>query len=330
MPVRLLLPVVLAILIAGCSGVFQSDAGSSTEAVPWTHLTFNNDPDNFQFVIVGDRTGGARLGVFERAMDQINWLQPEFVVSVGDLIEGYTEDEAQLQCEWDHIDGMVKKLDMPFFYVVGNHDMGNNVMRDYWQSRYGERDYYHFVYKGVLFLALNTEDPPTPLPPEMQEGIALFKKMLKEDPEKAEQMIRESMKDGSRGQYELPTKISDDQVAYVERALQQHPDVRWTFVLMHKPAWVFTHPNWPRIEQLLAGRRHTVIAGHQHYYQYEQKNGIDYIQMGTTGGSFHRAGPGKMDHVLWVTVKDEGPEFANIRLRGLLDRTGDNGHEAAF
>ena len=216
---------------------------------------------------------------------------------------------------------------MPFFYVVGNHDMGNNVMRDVWRNRYGNRDYYHFVYKDVLFLAVNTEDPPTPLSPEIQEGIAYFKKLLKTDPAKAEAMIKQSMNDGSRGKYELPTKISDEQVAYFERALKENPDVRWTIVLMHKPAWVFTHPNWPRIEALLADRKHTVISGHQHYYQHEIRNGADYIQMGTTGGSFHKQGPGNMDHVAWVTMTDDGPVFANIRLNGLLDKQGKNPHD---
>ncbi len=36
--------------------------------------------DNFQFVIVGDRTGRPRPGVFSNAMHQINLMQPEFVV----------------------------------------------------------------------------------------------------------------------------------------------------------------------------------------------------------------------------------------------------------
>ncbi len=329
-PLRSIAACLLLCLLSACAPSYHSDASSSVTPAPWTHLSFNNHPGQFQFAIIGDRTGGARDGVFERAMTQLNWLQPEFVISVGDLIEGYTEDTAQLRREWDHIDNTVNKLDMPFFYVVGNHDMGNNVMRDYWRSRYGERDYYHFVYKGVLFLALNTEDPPIPLPKEMQDGIAYFKKLLKENPAKAEQLVKQSMKDGSRGQYELPTKISDEQVEYVAQVLKQHPEVRWTFVLMHKPAWVFKHENWPRIEELLADRQHTVIAGHQHYYQYEQVNGSDYIQMGTTGGSFHRAGPGKMDHVMWVTMTDDGPEIANIALRGLKDRRGETGHEAAF
>jgi len=50
---------------------------------PYSHLRINNDPDNFQFAIVTDRTGGHRPGVFEDAIRKLNLLQPEFVVSIG-------------------------------------------------------------------------------------------------------------------------------------------------------------------------------------------------------------------------------------------------------
>ncbi len=155
--------VVSCLLIAACGqNSYQSDVSRQASAKPWTNLEFKNDSADFQFAIVGDRTGGARLGVFDKAVDQINLLQPEFVISVGDFIEGYNEDKLELGAQWDHFDGMVKKLDMPFFYVIGNHDMGNSTMRQFWAERRGP-EYYHFIYKDVLFLALNTEDPPHPL-----------------------------------------------------------------------------------------------------------------------------------------------------------------------
>ena len=60
-------------------------------------------------------------------------MRPEFVVSVGDLIEGYTDDPAVLDREWDEFEGFVGRLQMPFFYVPGNHDMSNAVMAEEWQ-----------------------------------------------------------------------------------------------------------------------------------------------------------------------------------------------------
>src|SRR5438128_1581230 len=125
---------------------------------PWNHLKLNNDPGVFRFAIVTDRTGGARSGIFERAVDQINLLQPEFVVSIGDLIQGGSEEGAKIDKQWREFNSFIAKLQMPFFYVPGNHDLYNKVMEQRWHAQFG-RLYYHFVYKDVLFLLLNTEDP---------------------------------------------------------------------------------------------------------------------------------------------------------------------------
>src|SRR5262249_14438497 len=72
---------------------------------PWTTLELNNQPRNFQFAIVTDRTGGHRPGVFADAVRKLNLLQPEFVISVGDLIEGYSEDPGQWALEWAEFQG---------------------------------------------------------------------------------------------------------------------------------------------------------------------------------------------------------------------------------
>ena len=73
------------------------ESGVETVKKPWTDLDFYNDPDNFQFAIVTDRNGGNRPGIFTDAVSKINLLYPEFVLSVGDLINGYTRDTAQIR-----------------------------------------------------------------------------------------------------------------------------------------------------------------------------------------------------------------------------------------
>ncbi len=142
--------------LAGCqtTGFYSPVSG---EATPWTNLNFRNNPADFQFAVMADRTGGCRPGVFEKACDKLNLLQPEFVMCVGDLIEGGTTDRNVLKMQQDEFDGIVGKLEMPFFHVAGNHDIGNPVMAETWRDRYG-REYYYFIYKNVLFLCLCTED----------------------------------------------------------------------------------------------------------------------------------------------------------------------------
>ncbi len=270
---------------------------------PWTNLNWNNQKENFQFVVVTDRTGGARPGVFEQGVEKVNLLQPEFVMSVGDLIQGYTEDVQQLNREWDEFDSFVDGLDMPFFYVPGNHDITNKVMEDLWALRYG-RTYYHFVYQDVLFLCLNSEEPV----PEAGNAEGIY--------------------------HTSDFYISEAQRSYIRETLAEQENVRWTFVFWHKPVWLYQDSEnplhqelvpksgWPEIEELLKGRKHTVFAGHIHRYVHQKRNNSDYITLATTGGGSALRGPifGQFDHVLWVTMTDEGPVMANLLLQGILDK----------
>ncbi len=249
---------------------------------PVSRLTLNNDPADFQFAIVSDRTGGHRARVFSHAVEQLNLLQPEFVVSVGDLIEGYTEDQQRLTLEWREFQTYVSRLHMPFFYVAGNHDIANQAQDTLWGEKFGRR-YYEFVYRNVLFLMLSSEDPP-------------------------------GTEDGH---------ISADQSAFVKKALEANPQVRWTLVFLHKPMWAFgdvEKSGWLEVEKLLHGRPYTVFAGHVHRYQRFLRNGQRYYMLATTGGGSKLRGPeyGEFDHIMWVTMKKDGPVLANILLDGVL------------
>lgn len=102
---------------------FEADTLSAFK--PRTAQEFARPADHFQFAVIGDLTGGYRSGVFPLAVDKANAIVPDFVMSVGDLIEGYTYDTAQIQRWWNQFDKWVGALDMPFFYVPGNHDLSN-------------------------------------------------------------------------------------------------------------------------------------------------------------------------------------------------------------
>ena len=63
--------------------------GVTTEKKPWTHLNFGDRGGmDFSFGIISDRTGRATPGVFEGAIEKFNRMRPDFVISVGDFIEG--------------------------------------------------------------------------------------------------------------------------------------------------------------------------------------------------------------------------------------------------
>lgn len=271
--------VLLAIGIGGCGGVGGDlKIRESGGANPWTNLEFYNEGDNFQFAIMSDRNGGCREGVFANGVEKVNLLKPEFVMCVGDLINGGTEDEGELDRQWDEFDGIVSKLEMPFFYVVGNHDIGNAVMARKWRERLGA-SYYHFVYRDVLFLCLNTED-----------GVR--------------------------------RNISDGQVEYFRDAIQANKDVRWTLLFMHQPVWKGEGlENWEELESLLGDREYSVFAGHKHSYQMEVLKGQRYYILSTTGAAGGDDDPAdcQFDHIVWVTMSDEGPAMANLLLKGIMD-----------
>jgi hypothetical protein len=124
---------------------------------PWTKLRTTVSAEDFTFAVVGDRTGGMRPGVFEEAVQKLNILQPHFVMSVGDFVEGKTENIDTISQQWTEFEIIVNRLEMPFFFVPGNHDISNPVMQAEWDLRFG-CSYYYFLYRDVLFMVLNSED----------------------------------------------------------------------------------------------------------------------------------------------------------------------------
>jgi hypothetical protein len=314
-----------SVLIAGNSiaETFSYDQGALPGATPWTSAEFQNKPEEFQFVVIGDRTGGANQEhTFKLAIDQLNLLQPEFVINVGDMIEGYSDDKAELNAEWDELDGMLNQLKMPFFRTPGNHDIANDTAQQIWRDRHGATRY-HFVYKDTLFVVLDSEDPPRVAPEGIREKLDLYNRLQTEDPAKAQAMLAEFMADESVvAGLSKPIDFSDAQIAWVKDTLNQNADARWTFLFLHEPAWENPSDSFKAIQGMLKDRKHTFLAGHLHYYDYDLIDGHEHITMGPAGASFHHEGPGNVDHIMWVTMTEDGPEIANIALKGVFDRKG--------
>ena len=286
-------------------------------AVPWTHSNFDNESGKFTFALFSDLTGGEREGVFDVAIEQLQLLRPELIVNVGDLIEGATHDLSLLRSQWDSFDQRVNRARAPVFYVGGNHDLTNPDMWEVWEERYGQR-YYHFVYKNVLFLVLDTEDNP----PDLQQYIHEMR-LVAVEMQKTQGWEAASKTEYGRLEERKSGRIGVQQADHFQKVIGQHPDVRWTFLLMHKPVWQRPdEENFLRIETALNGYPYTVFYGHVHAYEYEERHGRDYIRLGTTGGSHNPADPMSIDHVTLVTVSEDGTDIANIRMSGIFDKTG--------
>ncbi|WP_290795998.1 metallophosphoesterase family protein [Flavihumibacter sp. UBA7668] len=147
--------------------------------LPLTNTRFNTDSSLVQFAILSDRTGGMVPGIFEDAVKKANLLQPQFILSVGDLINGYSTDSLLIHDQWKEFNAILEPLTVPFFYVPGNHDISNSWMQKEWKRRYGQSHYY-FIYKDVLFLSLNSQDEGDYGMKE--EQVRYFQSILKEFP----------------------------------------------------------------------------------------------------------------------------------------------------
>jgi predicted phosphodiesterase len=268
------------LLCANITFAQQRQYGFSLNSKPVTNLQFNDDTNKLQFAIISDLWGGNRPGVFEDAVDKLNLLQPQFVISVGDLIDGKTHDATLIGRQWQDFTAKVNSLSMPFFYVPGNHDIGNADMEREWKNRFG-KTYYYFIYKNVLFLCMNTQDG----------GVS---------------------------------GIKEDQINYFKKVIAANPDVRWTFIFMHRPVWQGDNQKeegYEKIEVALKDRNYTLFSGHHHTYLYNVKNGKKHFVLGTTGGGIELRGEkfGEYDHVTWVTVnKQQPPTIINLKLNGLI------------
>ena len=265
----------------------RTDPLLEADAAPWTSLEPHDLDTDFDFVVVSDRTGEHREGVFRQAMKKVNLVRPAFVMSVGDLIEGYTEDRDELVGQWDEIAEMVAPLEMPFFYAAGNHDMSNAVMSQLWKDRFGP-SYYSFTYKDVLFVVLNSElfgmvsDPRRSVPgPESQE----------------------------------------EQMHWLDRVLSENAGRSYTFVIIHQPLWDNSRlqPDWKKIEEWLGTRPYTVLAGHFHAYTKHVRHDRRYITLATTGGGSGLRGldHGEFDHFMLISMREGRPVFANLLLEGV-------------
>ncbi len=325
--------IVFIALATGCQVDSQQGGGSAfhapgfDDAVAWTSDAFDADADKFAFAIHSDLTGGERDGIYEVAIAQLNLLRPEFIINVGDLIDGDT-DEAVVNQQWDWFDERAGRARAPVFYVAGNHDRTGILAQSIWDRRQG-RAYYHFRYKDVLFLVLDTEDNT---PERVAEIDAMRQEALK-------LMAEGGMAAAVDSEYgRLPERqagnITAAQAQYMIDAINANADVRWTFLFMHKTPWLREdQATFPAIEAALAVRPYTVFHGHFHTYAYQQRNGNDYIRLATTGGGQPATGGRSMDHVTLVTVDNNGVDIANLLMEGILDKTGQiplNGAELCF
>ena len=108
----------------------------------------------FQFVLIGDTRDGDK--VYTRLLASALERKPQFFIHLGDMIPHSGEKE------WRAFFDISKSMDVPFFPVVGNHDvsargLGEKLYREQFLLPDG-KTYYAFRAGGILFVILDSEE----------------------------------------------------------------------------------------------------------------------------------------------------------------------------
>ena len=99
--------------------------------------------DSFPFVILGDRTGEAQPGVYERVWRAAAAENPAFAVSVGDSIEGL--NDATAEDEWRRLERILTPYrQIPLFLAPGNHDIWSARSQAAFEKYAGHAPHYGF------------------------------------------------------------------------------------------------------------------------------------------------------------------------------------------
>jgi len=292
------------------------DIAGAAEALPVLGGSPAGGSDRFSFVVHGDLTGGERDGIFAVAAQQMSLLQPAFVISVGDLIEGDGQTEEALMAEWRAYERRAATIAGPVYLVGGNHDLTSTMQREVWRERYGPT-YYHFRFGGALFLVLDTEDYSPPRRAEItaarNEATAIADR---EGWDAFAKTDYASMPERTSG------TVGPAQRDYFLDVIENNPDVRWTFLFMHKAPWEGeAGGGFAELERALKDRPYTVFHGHEHAQAHLQRHGRDYIRLATTGGVQLAAKGRSVDHITLVTVGDR-VSIATLDLEGIRTPAG--------
>jgi len=112
--------------------------------------------EDFTFVVLGDRTGGHVEGIYGTVVEKSLAEGADLYITVGDQIEGYTDDADAVQEEWDEYFGIVERIPTDLYLLAGNHDIWDDQSEEIWRERVGTEPNYSFDYQGVHFTMLDT------------------------------------------------------------------------------------------------------------------------------------------------------------------------------
>lgn len=103
---------------------------------------------------MGDRTGESQPGVYERIWKDAAAERPAFVVTVGDTIEGVSDETAE--AEWQQVERILSAWKrFPLYLAPGNHDIWSGRSEKLFRQYSGHTPHYSFDYEQAHFTILD-------------------------------------------------------------------------------------------------------------------------------------------------------------------------------
>lgn len=256
---------ILTVLLCSASLIAQPDC-TSLQKYP------------LRFAILGDRTGDHQEGIYPAVVAEITRMRPDFVMTVGDMIEGYTSDTAQMQTEWDEYFEIVSTLPCPIYYTPGNHDITSDNMEPTYQQRIG-KPYYSFDQRGLHFVILDNSRA-------------------------------ESFEEIKKEQLDWLKKDLEANRSACHTMVFMHKPFWYRTIGADKPD--------PLHEIFKQFGVDAVFTGHFHTYFSGEYDGILYTSLGSSGGGADEIPEGLLYHFGWVTVDGDGIHIAPIKKDAVL------------
>ncbi|MBM3725097.1 MAG: hypothetical protein FJW40_06705 [Acidobacteria bacterium] len=240
------------------------------------------EPKNdFRFSIIGDRTGGATHQIYGRVWREVDLLHPDFVITVGDSIEGGNDERAP--AEWAELQNLWRRYaHYPLYFTAGNHDLWNESSLKLYEAQTGRPTMYSFDYQEAHFTVL----------------------------------------DNAR-----TADLAPAQLDYLRRDLEANKDKRPKFVFFHRPFWLLPlkmrSGAFPLHEIVRQYGVDYVISGHGHQFVRLQRDGVIYMEVGSSGGQMRRGlargegfAQGWFYHHVWARVKGSKVEMTVKEIDG--------------
>lgn len=198
----------------------------------------------FTFAVLGDRTGSQVPGVFERVVGEVAFLDPDFIITVGDHIEGYTFDRDEVEWQWDEFEKIMDAAGIKYYVTPGNHDIWDEQSEEIYRDRFGDLNR-SFKVENVRFLILDVS---------RHYGFGDF----------SEEQIKWLTKELEK------SKDADHIFVFLHKPF-------WC------EDFSFGRES-PLHETFVEHGVTAVFSGHYHRYLYTERDGVEYYGVGSSGG----------------------------------------------